>query len=67
VNQVPQKVVFYTSVLLDHTFAVLRPAESGFCVKGDSRRILSLLAGNKYLLIVGVNNDKPALFRLSGK
>ena len=58
---------WYLRGMGDHSFAVLRPAESGFCVKGDSRRILSLAAGKRYLLIVGVNNDKPAVFRLSGK
>ena len=50
-----------------HTFQTLRPAESGFIIKGDSRRILPLVVGGNDLLIVGVNNSKPAIFRLSGK
>ena len=44
-------------------FKTLTPVQSGFNVKGDSRKILSLKISGKQHLIVGVNNSDLQIFR----
>ncbi len=44
-------------------FHVTMPEESGFIIKGDSRRITSLQIGGCRLLLINVNNDSIKVFR----
>jgi hypothetical protein len=48
-----------------YNYRVLTPAESGFFIKGDARGILSVRINGELFQIVGINNDKIEIFRLS--
>lgn len=46
-----------------HEFKTLTPVQSGFNVKGDSRKILGIKISGKKYLVVGVNNNDLQIFR----
>ena len=45
-------------------FKTLMPAQSGFMVKGDSRKVLPITVSGKKYLIVGVNDAELQLFKI---
>jgi hypothetical protein len=50
-----------------HHFRTLMPVESGFFVKGDSRKIVPVTVGGSPCVVVGVNNEKIRIFRILKK
>jgi enediyne biosynthesis protein E4 len=46
----------------DNNFKTLMPAESGFVVKGDARKIAQITVSGKMYLLVGVNNNDLQVF-----
>jgi hypothetical protein len=47
-----------------HEYHTIMPVSSGFAVRGDSRKIISLTAGGNQYVVVGVNNDSLQVFSL---
>jgi enediyne biosynthesis protein E4 len=50
-----------------NNYHTLMPARSGFEVKGDCRKLISVSVGKKEYLLVGVNNDSLKVFSLKNK
>jgi hypothetical protein len=47
-----------------YQYHTLMPVESGFAVKGDSRKMVNITVAGKPYIIVGINNDSLQVFRV---